>query len=90
MSARNGGEDSHTKGEGCFIHLLFLCSQGPHIVQEPDHRLVEPIGEMIAQRLADRFGLSGQTALVTGGTKGLGEAIIADLAGLGAKVCGRS
>lgn len=33
-----------------------------------------------------RFGLHGMQCLVTGGTKGIGAAIVEDLAGLGAKV----
>eukprot|EP00249_Psilotum_nudum_P001674 c14306_g1_i1 orf=355-1158(-) len=42
--------------------------------------------------LLDRWSLRGQTALVTGGTRGIGQAIVEELAGLGACVytCARS
>ena len=35
---------------------------------------------------AKRFGLSGRNCLVTGGTKGIGEAIVTEFCGLGAHV----
>lgn len=33
-----------------------------------------------------RFGMSNMTCLVTGGTKGLGAAVVEEMAALGAKV----
>lgn len=49
-----------------------------------------PLAEAAAQKLAtsvsQRFGLEGDTALVTGGTRGLGHAIVSELCALGARV----
>ncbi len=41
---------------------------------------------MSNEALTKRFGLHGQKALVTGGTKGIGKAIAEELASLGAEV----
>lgn len=41
-----------------------------------------------ASHALSRFGLVNKTCLVTGGTKGIGEAVIEELCGLGAQVRG--
>jgi NADP-dependent 3-hydroxy acid dehydrogenase YdfG len=38
------------------------------------------------ERLKQRYGLQGQVALVTGGTKGIGHAVVDELCALGAQV----
>ncbi len=39
-----------------------------------------------AEYAMQRFGMSNMTCLVTGGTKGLGAAVVEEMAALGAKV----
>ena len=41
---------------------------------------------MSAEALGERFGLRGDTAVVTGGSRGIGQAIVQELATLGARV----
>lgn len=43
--------------------------------------------EDAAAQVLDRFSLSGKTAVVVGGTRGLGQAMALSLAGAGASVC---
>lgn len=47
---------------------------------------VHAAGFAAAAAALQRFGLQNVRCLVTGGTKGIGEAIVEELAGLGAKV----
>nr|CAB3490467.1 unnamed protein product [Digitaria exilis] len=72
-----GAEEPQARASACCVQFLLReCTK---------RRWQQPVG-------GERWSLAGATALVTGGSKGIGHAIVEELAGLGARVhtCSRN
>ncbi|KAF8665974.1 hypothetical protein HU200_054062 [Digitaria exilis] len=85
-SLAGGGSVVHVSSIASFLGfpglVLYCISKGKEISQ----------GMASATSSGERWSLAGATALVTGGSKGIGHAIVEELAGLGARVhtCARN